>query len=64
MKYRVEVSSHVTRFCSRTIPVYADNETEAADKAIDKFIELESLIAGSVDSGSPNVDGVELLTVK
>jgi len=55
MKYKVEVGSHVTRFVQRTITVYAKDEDEAREKAVDKYIEMEYKL-NSVDAGEPRVD--------
>lgn len=60
MKYRVEVGSFCTRMTVRKITVNAKDETEAGQKAIDKFIALEQKVSGSVDFGEPQVDFVEL----
>ena len=35
MKYKVEVGSHVTRYVQRTITVYAKDDDEAREKAIE-----------------------------
>lgn len=55
MKYKAEVGSHVTRFVQRSITVYAKDEDEAREKAIDKYIEMEYKL-NSVDAGEPQVD--------
>lgn len=60
MKYRVEVESHVTRFCERIITVYAKDEVEACQKAIDKYMDLEAQVIGSYDAGTPTVDSIEM----
>jgi len=60
-KYRVEVGSFVTRFVQRKITVHADNEKEAGDKALEKFLETEAMLVNSNDPGEPQVDGIELM---
>ncbi len=60
MKYKVEVGSHVTRYVQRNITVYAKDEDEAREKAIDKYIKLEySPKLTSVDAGEPQVNFVD-----
>lgn len=59
MKYKVEVGSFCTRLITRTITVNADNQIEASQKAIDKFIDKEQQLANSNDFGDPKVDFIE-----
>ncbi|QUH21815.1 hypothetical protein [Alkaliphilus sp. B6464] len=59
MKYKVEVGSFCTRFIKRTITVHADNETEATEKAINKYIDAEMQLMNYSDFGTPQVDSVE-----
>lgn len=61
MKYRVKVGGYVTRFCQRNIIVYAKDEVDAAEKAKDKYIELEMKIPNSFDAGTPIVESMELI---
>lgn len=69
MKYKVEVGSLCTRFVpsqdsfrtrytQRKISLEAENEIEAQEKAIDKFVELEMKLSSSVDAGTPRVNSV------
>lgn len=59
MKYKVEVGSFCTRYVKRTITVHADNETEASEKAVNKFIDTEMQLVNYSDFGSPQADSVE-----
>lgn len=59
MKYKVEVGSFCTRLIQRSITINANSESEAAEKAINKFIEIEMKLANSNDFGTPRVDFVE-----
>ena len=54
MKYRVEVGGFATVYRQRTLVIYADNEAEAEDKAIDKFIELQQASGADCDDGTIN----------
>jgi len=58
MKYKVNVGSHVTRYIERNITVYAKDEDEATEKAIDKYIEMELKLV-SVDAGEPQINSIE-----
>ena len=40
-KYKVEVGGFVTVFRQRNLIISAENEDEAKEKAIDKFVELQ-----------------------
>lgn len=53
MKFVVEVGGFVTVYRRRKITVYASNEAEAEQKAIDKFIEIQSE-NGDCDEGQVN----------
>ena len=59
MKYKVEVGSFCTRFVKRNVYVNAKNEEEAAEKAIDRFIDLEMQLDSSNDPGTPQVDSIQ-----
>ncbi len=59
MKYRCEVGSFCTRMVTRHITVYAQNNDEAAEKAKDKFVEIEMRLPSSSDAGTPQVDSIE-----
>lgn len=59
MKYKVEVGSFCTRFVKRNVYVNAKNEEEAAEKAIDRFIDLEMQSDSSNDPGTPQVDSIQ-----
>ena len=61
MKYRIEVGSFCTRMVTRHIMVYAKDETEASQKAINKFIEEEFKLSTASDAGSPQVDFIEVV---
>ena len=61
MKYKVELGSFCTRIVSRKIIVYAENETEASEMAIDKYIKIEQKVPSSVDFGEPHVDFIDKL---
>jgi len=58
MKFKVNVGSHVTRYVERNIVVYAKDEDEAREKAIDKFDEMEMKL-NSVDCGEAQVNSIE-----
>ena len=60
-KYKVEVGSFCTRLVQRKIIVSAKNEEEAATKAIDKYRDMETEIASSVDCGKPRADFIDLV---
>lgn len=60
-KYRAEVGSFVTRFVQRKITVYADNEKDAREKALEKFVDMEAMLDNSNDPGEPQIDNIELL---
>lgn len=53
MKFVVDVGGFVTVYRNRKITVYANDETEAEQKAIDKFIEIQSQ-SGDCDDGTVN----------
>jgi len=57
-KYRVEVGGFVTVFRCRKLIVHADNEAEAEQKAVDKFINLQ---CENGDCDDARVDNVELI---
>lgn len=52
-KYKVEVGGFVTVFRKRTFTVYAADEAEAEEKAIDKFVQVQSE-RGDCDEGIAN----------
>ncbi|MCQ4924998.1 hypothetical protein NE686_17995 [Tissierella carlieri] len=60
MRYKVEVGSFCTRYVKRTVTIHAKSETEASEKAINKFIDKEMQLVSSVDPGTPQVDCIEL----
>lgn len=60
-KYRVVIGSFVTRFTQRKIIVHAENEKNAKDKALEKFLEMEAMLPSSNDPGEPQVDDIELM---
>lgn len=49
MKYEVEVGGFVTSLRRRKLIIHADNEAEAEEKAIDKFIQLQQEAGGDCD---------------
>ena len=51
MKYEVEVGGFVTILRHRKLIIHADNEAEAEEKAIDKFIQLQQEAGGDCDDG-------------
>lgn len=54
-KYKVEVGGYVSAYRQRTMTIYAKNEVEAADKAIEKFINLQQERPGDMcDEGTVN----------
>lgn len=61
MRYKVEVGSFCTRYVKRTVTIHANSETEASEKAINKFIDKEMQLVSSVDPGTPQVDCIELV---
>jgi hypothetical protein len=62
MKYKCEVGSMCTRLIVRHITINANNEEEAKQKAIDKYVELEyKNNPASVDAGTPQVDDIYLV---
>ena len=63
MKYRVEIGSFCTRLVTRKITVSAENEAEASEKAIYKFIDMEMKVSSSVDHGCPHVDFVDIIRI-
>ena len=63
MKYKVEIGSFCTRMVTRKIIVYADNEVEASEKAIKKYIEMENKLPSSNDAGEPHVDFIDFIDV-
>lgn len=54
MKYEVEVGGFVTCFRKRKLIVYASDEAEAEEKAIDKFVELQQKAGNDCDDGTVN----------
>lgn len=54
-KYEVEVGGFVTVFRQRTLIVCANSESEASEKAKDRFVELQSK-SGNCESG--HVDSI------
>ena len=54
-KYQVEVGGFVSTYRQRTFIVYGDDETEAEQKAIEKFISAQQVKAGNMcDEGIVN----------
>lgn len=54
-KFKVNVGGFVTTYRERNILVYADNEAEAAEKAVDKFVNLQQIKPGNMcDEGVVN----------
>ena len=52
--YEVEVGGFVTCFRKRKLIVYASDEAEAEEKAIDKFVELQQKAGNDCDDGTVN----------
>lgn len=50
-KYKVEVGGFVSTYRQRTLTIYAENETEASDKAIERFMELQQEKVGNMCDG-------------
>ena len=50
-KYRVEVGGFVSTYRRRTLTIYAEDEIEASDKAIEKFMELQQEKVGNMCDG-------------
>jgi hypothetical protein len=59
VKYKIELGSFCTRMVTRKIVVHAENEAEASEKAIDKYIKMEQKVFSSVDFGEPHVDFID-----
>ncbi len=57
-KYKVEVGGFVSTFRQRTFTVHADNETEAENKAINRFVECQQQKAGNMCDGG-TVDSIK-----
>lgn len=57
-KYKVEVGGFVSTFRQRTFTVYADNEAEAENKAINRFVECQQQKSGNMCDGG-TVDSIE-----
>ena len=54
-KYKVEVGGFVTVYRKRTFTIYATDETEAEEKAIDRFIDAQQNKTGNVcEEGTVN----------
>lgn len=54
-KYKVEVGGFVTVYRKRTFTIYAADETEAEEKAIDRFIDVQQNKTGNVcEEGTVN----------
>ena len=58
MKYSVEIGGFVTVLRKRKLTVYANDEVEAEEKAIDKFIEIQQAAGGDLDSGDCTIDSL------
>ena len=58
MKYTVEIGGFVTVLRKRTLTIYANDEAEAEEKAIDKFIEIQQKAGGDLDAGDCTVDSI------
>lgn len=54
MKYEVEVGGFVTCFRKRKLIIHANNEAEAEEKAIDRFVELQQRAGHDCDDGTVN----------
>ncbi|WP_206459392.1 hypothetical protein [Anaerovorax sp. IOR16] len=59
-KYKVEIGGFVSTYRQRNIIVYADNEAEAEEKAIDKFIEMQQEKVGNI-CNEARADSIEEL---
>ena len=54
MKFEVEVGGFVTCFRKRKLIVYANDEMEAEEKAINRFIDLQQKAGNDCDDGTIN----------
>lgn len=61
MKYRVTVGAFCTRLVKRKIIVYANDEKEAKEKAIEKYIIEEMKIPSAIGPGSTEIDNIEVI---
>lgn len=54
-KFKVNIGGFVTSYRERTLVVYASNEAEAENKAIDRFVALQQQKPGNMcDEGIVN----------
>ena len=53
-KYKVEVGGFVSVYRHRTFTIYAADETEAEEKAIDRFIYAQNINCNMCDEGTIN----------
>lgn len=51
MKFKVEVGGYVSKYCQRTFVIYAKDEEEAKEKAIDRFVDYQQRIPGDMCGG-------------
>lgn len=56
MKYTVEIGGFVSVFRKRKLTVYANDEAEAEEKAVDMFIELQQKNGGDLDAGDCTIE--------
>lgn len=49
-KYKVEVGGYVSVYRQRNLIIFAENEADAKEKAIDKFMELQQKNPGDMCS--------------
>ena len=57
-KYEVELGGFVSVFRHRKMTVYANNEEEAIDKAMDKWQDVQQRVAGNM-CGIPIIESVK-----
>lgn len=53
-KYKVEVGGFVSIYRHRTFTIYASDETEAEEKAIDRFIDAQNINGNMCEEGTVN----------
>lgn len=53
-KYKVEVGGFVNVYRQRTFTIYAANEAEAEEKAIDRFIDAQNTNCNMCEDGTVN----------
>ena len=57
-KFHVEVGGFVTVFRKRNLIIYADNELEAEQKAIEKFVDIQHCSGADLDTGDCTIDSI------